>query len=194
MLERNRCILAWYLPQIAFLREEAEGTGKGLVTHVIEQLKEINIKSHEQPFDSHLCKDTPLADIDMVAVNSFFQKERTQQQEEFDPDMTDQELLEKFGLLQESVLTYAALLCFGKNPSKWIANAFTRCTVYRGIDKDAGLGEDKYYRGSLLEQFESSIEFLQRNLRLNRTIDSRGSIEQSEIPPVVLREAGLNLD
>ena len=152
----------------------------------------ISHKPHTLPFDYTLCRDASLSDIDMGAVTSLFQRERVQRQEWFHSNMTSQELLEHLKLLQGEVLTYGAVLCFGKNPSQWVAEAFTRCISYKGDDRLGGWEEEREFRGSLLEQYESSMAFLQKNLRLSRVISAGGSVEQWEIPLVVLREALAN--
>jgi predicted HTH transcriptional regulator/ABC-type branched-subunit amino acid transport system substrate-binding protein len=152
----------------------------------------ISHKSHALPFDYTLCRDASLSDIDMGAVTSLFQRERIQQQPWFYSTMGNEELLEHLRLLQGGILTYGAVLCFGKNPSQWVAEAFTRCISYKGNERLDGWEEDQEFRGSLLEQYESSMAFLQKNLRLSRVISAGGSVEQWEIPLVVLREALAN--
>ena len=128
----------------------------------------------------------------MEAVTSFFQKKRVQEQEDFHSNMTEQELLADFDLLQEGFLTYGAVLCFGKKPFRWVAGAFTRCTSWIGNDRLEGWEEDQEFRGSLLEQYESSMEFLQSNLGPSHVMGAEGSVEQWEIPLVVLQEALAN--
>src|SRR5579859_3263545 len=151
-------------------------------------------KTHTLPFDHTLCRGASMGDINMEALASLFQEERVQQQPWFHSDLTNEELLERLHLLQEEgmALTYGAVLCFGKKPFKWVAEAFTRCTSYKGNDRLGGWEEDQEFRGSLLQQYELGIEFLQKNLRLNRVISTQGSVEQWEIPLVVLQEALAN--
>lgn len=158
--------------------------------------EEIANKNHLLPFDYTPCRGASLADINMEAVANLSQKERVQNQPDIHSATTDQGLLEHFNLLHKEeegvVLTYGAVLCFGKKASKWSAEAFTRCTSYRGNNRLEALDEDKHFHGSLLEQYESSLEFLRRNLRLSRVIGTQGSVEQWEIPLVALREALAN--
>ena len=128
----------------------------------------------------------------MQSVASLFQKDRVQKQLGSHSNLTNQELLEHLKLSQEGVLTYGAILCFGKNPSRWVAGAFTRCTSWIGNDRLEGWEEDLEFREGLLEQYESSIGFLQRSLRLSRVISAQGSVERWEIPLMVLQEALAN--
>ena len=144
------------------------------------------------PFDHTLCGDASFNDINMDVVRTLLQQERVQKQEWFRPNMIDQELLEHLNLLRGEILTYGAVLCFGKNPSQWVAEAFTRCILYKGNDRLDSREEDREFRGSLLEQYESSMAFLQKNLHLMIVKIGDGSVEQWEIPPVVLREALAN--
>ena len=144
------------------------------------------------PFDHVLCRDATLNDINMDVVAKLLRQERVRKQEWFHSSMTEQELLEHLNLLRGEILTYGAVLCFGRNPSQWVAQALTRCILYKGNDRLDSREEDREFRGSLLEQYESSMAFLQKNLHLMIVKTGEGSVEQWEIPPVVLREALAN--
>jgi ABC-type branched-subunit amino acid transport system substrate-binding protein len=158
----------------------------------IESPRDTSERHSLLPFDHNLCRDASLNDINMDVVASLLQQERVQKQEWFRPNMTDQELLEHLNLLRGEMLTYGAVLCFGRNPSQWVAEAFTRCILYKGNERLGGREEDREFRGSLLEQYESSMAFLQKNLRLMIVKTGHETVEQWEIPPVVLREALAN--
>ena len=183
--------------RVELQNDETKRTSKVITTEAdladfLKRFQDIDRYPHRLPFDHALCRGALLSDIDMEAVASFYEKKRVQMQEDFHSARTKQELLEHFGLLQEGVPTYGAVLCFGKNPSRWVVGAFTRCISYKGDDRLDDSEEDREFRGSLLEQYESSMAFLQKNLRLSRVISAEGSVEQREIPLVVLQEALTN--
>lgn len=148
--------------------------------------------THMLSFDSTSCQETSVTDLDMKIVTRFFREKRVQQQPEFQRHMDDQKLLEQFNFLQGSSLTYGALLCFGKNPSHWVEGTGISCIYWRGKNREAGWIEEKPFEGSLLEQFESSMDFLKKNVPLRRTIDPTGRSEQWEIPFIALQEALVN--
>ena len=146
---RNRCFLARYSPQ-SLPDDEAKKTSMLVMTEpdFWKRFEEVNRKPHILPFDHTLCGDASLTDLNMEAVTSLFQKGRVQKQPGFHSNMTNQELLEHLNLLREEVLTYGAVLCFGKSPSKWIAGACTRCTSWQGNDRLGGWEDEQFFRGS----------------------------------------------
>ncbi len=143
-------------------------------------------------FDSAPCQEVSRDALNEECVKRFLTQKKVQQLRD------DNSNLDAFGwprqvaFLQESPPTYATLLCFGKNPSRVVPGASTRCTSWRGETRVEGWREDLKYKGSLLEQYEEGCSFLKRSLRLQRVIDDNGSREEWEIPLRVLEEAVAN--
>jgi len=147
---------------------------------------------HSQPFDHSLCKEASHTDLDQDKIIEFLKKDLVQLQQDFRPDVSQQEQLLQLGLFQESNFTYGTLLCFGRDPTKWVSAAFTRCTYWHGDDRQKGWQDDRTYRDGLLIQFEESLNFLRKSLQFSRRIDKVETTEQWEIPFLALREALAN--
>ena len=125
-------------------------------------------------------------------ISNSFKQPRVQIQDDFHPEVSEQDQLGHFGLLEDSHPTYGTLLSFGLNPTKWLSGAFTRCILWNSNDRHSGWLEAQDYRGGLLRQFEAGIAFIKKFLRLRRLIGREGRTEQWEIPTVALEEALAN--
>jgi tetratricopeptide (TPR) repeat protein len=148
--------------------------------------------THTQSFDHLPCHRASLVDLELGKVNEFFRRDLVQRQEDFRPEVPLQAQLVQFGMLRESYPTHGALLCFGQNPQSWLTGATTRCIYWRGNTRNSGYLDDRDCRGDLLEQFESSLNFLRKCLRFSRIIGTEGRTEQYEIPLIALQEAIAN--
>jgi len=160
----------------------------------------IKRQPYAQPFDhdKSICTEASFDDLDTEVVTKFFKQEkvleRVQDNKDFRPGSSHQELLQMLNFLQNSHPTHGTLLCFGKKPGKWIARATTRCINWGRNDrhggwlkKDAGEFDD-----GLLIQFDKCRGFLRECLYLPRVINKDGSKEELELPARVLDEALAN--
>jgi len=157
-----------------------------------KRLAEVNTHFHVQQFDQLIVETASAIDFNQERVTEFFKRDRVQIQDDFRRGASAQEQSRHFSLLQELYPTYGALLCFGLNPTKWLAGAFTRCTCWRGNDRNHGWLDAQDYRRDLITQFELSSDFLRKHLRLIRAIGRDERTEELEIPLVALQEALAN--
>lgn len=191
----RQCVFAHFPERTKSIRDRARVQAIR-VQHQEEVIRDIRkylaAIPYTQQFDSSLCLQASFADLDREQVSKFLQQKRTQQYERFNPTLSNEEQLEFFNFAQGDTITYGALLCFGKTPSKWITGATSRCIEWSGRERGNLLTDVRDYRGSLLDQFELTRNFLRKCLRLGKVIDSKGSIEEWEIPDQVLAEALAN--
>ncbi len=193
------CILAHYPKQSArSLREAAEAREDTLMTVLSDLRDQITDRyffkrlNPHQPFDQAICETASVADLNQEKVTEFFKRDRVQIQDDFYRGASDHDQLRHFELLEEARPTYGVLLCFGLKPTKWLAGAFTRCTLWHGNARHSGWSDAQDYRGDLIKQFESSRDFLRKSLRLSRVIGRDERAEEPEIPIVALEEALAN--
>lgn len=149
-------------------------------------------RSFSTSFDSTLCREASLDALNGDGVKKFLTQEKVQQLQNTSTHLDPFGRPPQIAFLSQDPPTYAALLCFGKNPTKAVPGAYLRCTYWKGETREIGWHEDQEYRGSLLEQYEAGRNFLQRYLRLQRVIDNNRSIDEWEIPLRVLEEAVAN--
>lgn len=106
------------------------------------------------------------------------------------PDM----VLQKLDLLKEGSLTKAALLLFGKNPSKFFGGHFEikcgKLSRNSGYDE---IGNEKEFCQNLIHNFRSSLDFLLESICKSVRKDNIYRSETWEFPVAVIREALVNM-
>jgi len=85
-------------------------------------------------FDSQVCKDIQLKDIDKNKVKWFLQKAKDERDFDVNPNISIKEALERLGLVKGNSLTNAAVLLFAKNPKKFFLQSRIRCARFKGTD------------------------------------------------------------
>ena len=85
----------------------------------------------------------------------------------------------------------AGMLLFGKDPQRYLSEAFIICTHFAGIEGREAIAT-RDCTGTLFEQFHSASAFVIRQLEHSYTIKGSQRKEKLEIPPEALREALLN--
>ncbi len=206
------CILATYHEKsrdyLQQLQQAEENLGWNTVSQIMDQVKVIkdvitdadyfkSLASLNAPlaiqwFDRTIDERVSLLDLNQEKINKFIELSRVQMQDDFSSTASETDQLELFGFLQESHPTYGTLLCFGLNPTRWLAGAFTRCTLWSTNNRHSGWLEAQDYQRDLITQFESSLHFLQKHLRLTRVISQEKRLDALEIPLVALEEALAN--
>ena len=143
----------------------------------------------KQPFDMDTSPAT-FDDLDLEQVRTFLQREWVQFQKDYRASFSEQDQMQALGLTQGEHPSYATLLCFGRNPSRQIAGAYTRCIYWDDTgDSDSLLNADsEEFRGNLLQQFRQASDFLRNHLGIRPD----GSSERPEFPVRALDEALAN--
>ncbi len=130
-------------------------------------------------------------DLDTESINTFMSK-RIQHAKEYSHD----ELLYHYSFLlkehNRSYPTIGGLLLFGKDPQKYLSEAFIICTHFKGISGREALAT-KDITGQLFGQYEKALAFVLSQLNRSFTIKGAGRrSEKLEIPETALREVILN--
>lgn len=101
--------------------------------------------------------------------------------------------LDHFNLRDESgALTNAAIVLFGKDPSRIFSQCKVRLARFEGKTMNDFRDQTVCY-GNLFEQYEAVIEFCQKHMYLAGRMELRGRIDTLTVPIDAVREATLNL-
>lgn len=150
------------------------------------------LRFESQTFD-HLTNAQYWYSLSPKAVEEFLARERVKIQEDFLLGLTPIEQFRRFKFVAKNDETCnGAYLCFAESPSDTIMGATTRCYHWKGLNRSNGFSDDLESRKGLLQQFEATLAFLKRTLRLERQITNEGRSEVLEIPVDVLEEAVAN--
>ena len=138
----------YYLDGIAYKRVGTEN-----VVIAPEELERIIIEKRKKYWNSEICEEASLNDIDEEKVRRFLRKAKYERNFDVEPEIPIKEALEKLELMKNGKLTNAAILLFGKNPQKFFLQAETRCARFKGT-KPIEFTDMKVFQGSIIEQVE----------------------------------------
>jgi len=84
-------------------------------------------------FDSQICKEATLADIDKEKIKWFLKKAKAERNLNIDYTASPSEALKRLNLLIDNKPTNTAILMFGKNPQRFFIQSEIRCARFKGI-------------------------------------------------------------
>ncbi len=87
--------------------------------------------------------------------------------------------------------TVGALLLFGKNPQEFLSESFIICSHFEGRSGRKAMAAVDC-KGTLLEQFDTALQFIHGRLYKSYSIQGIRRIEKLEIPEVAVREVLIN--
>ncbi len=145
-------------------------------------------------FDYQIANKASIEDIDENKVLAFIEKANSLRNLNESLFLPIEVLLEKLGLIIEGQLTNAAILLFGKKPSKFFEGNFEiKCGLF---NEDEGYDEilnHKEYNKSLLENFELVYSFILSSIKSSLLKEGAYSQEKYEFPTTVIRELLTNM-
>lgn len=101
--------------------------------------------------------------------------------------------LDHFKLLDDAGnLTNAAIVLFGKDPSRVFGQCKVRLARFEGTTMNEFRDQTVCY-GNLFEQYDAVVEFCQKHMYLAGKMELKGRIDTLTVPIDVVREAALNL-
>lgn len=89
-------------------------------------------------------------------------------------------------------LTNAAIVLFGKDPSRVFGQCKVRLARFEGTTMNEFRDQTVFY-GKLFEQYDAVVEFCQKHMYLAGKMELKGRIDTLTVPIDVVREAVLNL-
>ena len=179
----------YYLDGIAYKRVGTEN-----VVVPPEELERIILEKRKRYWDSEICEEVRLEDIDVEKVRWFVKKAKTERNLKIDEKLPVSELLERLELAKNGELTNAAVLLFAKNPQKFFLQAETRCARFKGIKPVKPFIDMKVFGCSILDQVDKSLNFVLDHISMAVWLVSGQAAreERYEYPPDAVREAIIN--
>ena len=145
-------------------------------------------------FDSQICKEATLADIDKEKIKWFLKKAKAERNLNIDYSTSSVEALKRLNLLIDNKPTNTAILMFSKNPQRFFIQSEIRCARFKGIKAVKPFIDMKVIDGSIYEQIDQTEKFILFNIKKAAWIEP-GKIERQEkweYPPDAIREAIIN--
>ena len=176
----------YYLDGIAYKRVGSESP---LIAP--EELERIILAKNKMQWDSQICDEASLNDIDEEKVNWFLRKAKYERNFNVEPETKVEEILERLELIKNKNLTNAAVLLFGKRPQKFFLQAETRCARFKGTEPLEFI-DMKIFGLNLIDQRDNAIEFVKEHIQLHAKITGTQRVETWEYPIEAVREAITN--
>jgi len=153
----------------------------------VEEIRDLFNKQGKLFFEEMTNIDFAQKDFDLKKFTEFIKKSNLSE------TLSTQELLARFELVnQKGEFKNAAILLFGKTPSKFIPQGIITCVLYKGTGKVIIL-DKKDFSSDILSNYTDTINFLYKNLRLRYEIKGFGPRKEIlEIPEEALKEAIIN--
>jgi len=154
----------------------------------LHQVSEIYMGSVGISWDGLPVLKASLRDISMKKVKFYMQRSIASKRRKF----TDSplQILHKLGFVVNNKPTWAAILLFGNDPSKFLPHARVHC----GRLKGARIIDDNYIEGDLFEQIDKTMSVIQRNISVEYIITGKKAQREEvwEYPLDAIREAVIN--
>lgn len=160
----------------------------------VNELRRIISKGSEFLWDSQVCEEASLDDIDWAKVRWFLRKAKRERNLDIDSEISVKEALERLNLTKNGKLTNAAILVFGKEPQKFFLQGEVRCAKFKGTKAVKPFIDMKVIQGSSYEQIDDAEKFVLNNIRKAAWTVS-GQVEREErweYPPDAIREGITN--
>ncbi len=141
-----------------------------------EELERIILKKREGLWDSEICEEATLQDIDEKAVRRF--KEQYEDINKIVIESSNKELLKALNCISEVngdvKITNAGILLFGKEPKKFFLMDYITVVRYPGKDRAQTYLDIKDFYGNLFNVVDSVNEYLKQHVQeVSQVVEGR---------------------
>jgi len=145
------------------------------------------------PFDA-ASSNAIINDIDGEKVRAFVTKARSIRNFPLATSASVNEILVHLNILNQTHLTNAAILLFGKNTQKFIQCSEVKCAHFHGKQVAKPIPSYQLYKGDVFELVDKSVDFILSKLNVEvGTRDTENQVPvKYEIPRAVVSEAIVN--
>lgn len=157
----------------------------------VSELRRILSTGREFLWDSQVCEEATLDDVDEEKVRWFLRKAKVERNLDINPNTPVREALERLKLLKRGRLTNAAILLFGNDPQKFSLQAMIRCARFKGNTAIDFL-DMKIIDGNIIDQIDDAEKFILSHIKKAAKVVMFEREEVWEYPPDAIREAIVN--
>ena len=151
-----------------------------------ETLSSLLRLSRHESFDELVCHGAEIKDLDNDLI-----KEKLEQSF----GKVSQKHYESLGLVKYSHKkyrpTYAGVLLFGVDKTKYLPDAIIKCVAFASCEKK-NIIDKREIKANLIDSIEKAMIFIRRNIRVSAEIGEIKRIETPEYPLEALREVLIN--
>lgn len=146
-------------------------------------------------FDKSVCREMTWKDVDRGCVKWYLSEMRFRKQKAALPLSTKPaDLFMRLGIMHGKRFTWAAALCFAKNPQLWCYRATLKCCWNEGTEFGRPFLDTDKFEGNLFELQKLGTDFVMSRIAQSRGLRTTGMVApvQWDIPREAVEEALVN--
>ena len=146
-------------------------------------------------FDKSVCREMTWKDVDRGRVKWYLNEMRFRKQKAALPLSTKPaDLFTQLGIMHGKRFTWAAALCFAKNPQLWCYRATLKCCWNEGTEFGRPFLDTDKFEGNLFELQKLGTDFVMSRIAQSRGLRTTGMVApvQWDIPREAVEEALVN--
>ncbi|MGH9549944.1 MAG: RNA-binding domain-containing protein, partial [Terriglobales bacterium] len=154
-----------------------------------DEIKQRLLASSPSSWDSQIVKDATFGDLNDETLDEFISLVSSARRRPLGAERAD-EVLTKLGLAHDTVPTRAAILLFGKHPSKFFGSAFLQLGRFKSPTQ---IVDSKRIEGNIIQQIKEGMIWFEQRLQTEFIITGKAVREEKwEYPLPAVREALIN--
>jgi hypothetical protein len=122
---------------------------------------------HSGPFDTSLCKEASISDINQERLKWFVRTAQSKRNFPLSEDDDSNSILSHLHLTKQTGLTNAALLLFGKDTQQFFITAEIRCAMFYGNEVTKPIPAYQVYKGDIFQQVNLAVDFVMSRINLS---------------------------
>ena len=146
-------------------------------------------------FDKSVCREMQPSDISGETVTWYLREMAYRKRKAALPiTTTADELFTRLGLMKGDRYTWAAALCFSRNPQQWSYRTTLKCTWNEGVEFGRPFLDTDKFEGNLFELMRQGVDFVMSHIAQSRGLrtESFQAPMRFELPREVVEEALVN--
>ena len=146
-------------------------------------------------FDKSVCREMYPSDISEETVTWYLREMAYRKRKAALPiTTTADELFTRLGLMKGDCYTWAAALCFSRNPQQWSYRTTLKCSWNEGVEFGRPFLDTDKFEGNLFELMRQGVDFVMSHIAQSRGLrtESFQAPMRFELPREVVEEALVN--
>jgi ATP-dependent DNA helicase RecG len=154
------------------------------------EIAELHALTTGRSWDSLPIDSATFDDLDLAKIEKYIETANARHRRRIDKNESPFTVLDKLKLIRNGKLTHAAILLFGKEPQILFPQAKIKAGRFKS---ETVIVDDTEIGGTLVEQIEAALAFIQRHLAVKLVITGQPQREEVwEYPLGALREGLIN--
>ena len=153
----------------------------GNVTKMMErsEYEELLFERRQIYFDSQICKEAKLVDLDLKIIEEFIKKYEDLSKTEIVGK--PKSLLKSLGVIKDDKIMNSGILLFAKKPQKFFPNAYIAIAHYRGVEVGVERLDYKELHSNLFNQIDKAEKYIRDHIAtISRLVE--GQVQRQDIP------------